>query len=46
VTLRTIRTRLAKAAPGLRVAGGGYDGVGIPDCIRQGEEAGRAMVDF
>jgi oxygen-dependent protoporphyrinogen oxidase len=44
VTLRTIRTRLAKATPGLRVAGGGYDGVGIPDCIRQGEEAGRAMV--
>jgi oxygen-dependent protoporphyrinogen oxidase len=46
VTLRTIRARLAKAAPGLRIAGGGYDGVGIPDCIRQGEEAGRAMVDF
>ena len=44
VTLRTIRARLAKAAPGLRVAGGGYDGVGIPDCIRQGEDAGRAMV--
>jgi oxygen-dependent protoporphyrinogen oxidase len=44
VTLRTIRARL-KTAPGLRVAGGGYDGVGIPDCIRQGEEAGRAMVD-
>jgi oxygen-dependent protoporphyrinogen oxidase len=45
VTLRTIRTRLRAAAPGLRVAGGGYDGVGIPDCIRQGEDAGRAMVD-
>jgi oxygen-dependent protoporphyrinogen oxidase len=44
VTLRTIRTRLKTAAAGLRVAGGGYDGVGIPDCIRQGEEAGRAMV--
>jgi oxygen-dependent protoporphyrinogen oxidase len=23
--------------PGLYVAGGGYDGVGIPDCIKQGE---------
>jgi oxygen-dependent protoporphyrinogen oxidase len=45
VTMRTIRARLAKSAPGLRVVGGGYDGVGIPDCIRQGEEAGRAMVD-
>ncbi|HEY3817444.1 MAG TPA: protoporphyrinogen oxidase [Polyangiaceae bacterium] len=45
VTLRSMRERLATATPGLRVAGGGYDGVGIPDCIRQGEEAGRAMVD-
>jgi oxygen-dependent protoporphyrinogen oxidase len=44
VTMRTIRARLAKVTPGLRVAGGGYDGVGIPDCIRQGEDAGRAMV--
>ncbi len=45
VTLRTIRHRLRDAAPGLLVAGGGYDGVGIPDCIRQGEEAGRALVE-
>ncbi|MGD0524277.1 MAG: protoporphyrinogen oxidase [Polyangiaceae bacterium] len=45
VTLRTIRRRLREAAPGLRVAGGGYDGVGIPDCIRQGEESGRALAD-
>ncbi|HEX3344101.1 MAG TPA: protoporphyrinogen oxidase [Polyangiaceae bacterium] len=44
-TLRTIRHRLRDAAPGLRVAGGGYDGVGIPDCIRQGEDAGRAMIE-
>jgi oxygen-dependent protoporphyrinogen oxidase len=43
--MRSIHARLAGAAPGLRVAGGGYDGVGIPDCIRQGQEAGCAMVD-
>jgi oxygen-dependent protoporphyrinogen oxidase len=41
--MRTMHARLAEIAPGLRVAGGGYDGVGIPDCIRQGEDAGKAL---
>jgi oxygen-dependent protoporphyrinogen oxidase len=45
VTMRTVRQTLARDAPDLRVAGGGYDGVGIPDCIRQGQEAGRDMVE-
>jgi protoporphyrinogen/coproporphyrinogen III oxidase len=44
-TMRAIRERLALAAPEVRIAAGGYDGDGIPDCIRQGQEAGRAMVD-
>lgn len=43
--LRGVRETLTRVAPGLLVAGGGYDGVGIPDCIRQGNEVGRAMVD-
>lgn len=43
--MRGVRETLAKVAPGLLVAGGGYDGVGIPDCVRQGQEAGRAAVD-
>jgi oxygen-dependent protoporphyrinogen oxidase len=43
--MRAVHERLARAAPRLRVAGGGYDGVGIPDCIRQGQEAGRALVE-
>jgi oxygen-dependent protoporphyrinogen oxidase len=43
--MRGVRETLARVAPGLRIAGGGYDGVGIPDCVRQGNEAGRAMVD-
>jgi oxygen-dependent protoporphyrinogen oxidase len=42
--MRAIRERLSAVAPAVRVAGGGYDGVGIPDCIRQGEEAGRELV--
>ena len=42
--IRAIRERLASAAPGLRIAFGGFDGDSIPDSIRQGQEAGRAMV--
>jgi len=41
--MRAIHARLASVAPGVIVAGGGYDGVGIPDCIRQGQDAGRAL---
>jgi oxygen-dependent protoporphyrinogen oxidase len=44
VTMRTIRDRLALLAPGVRLAGGGYDGIGIPDCIRQGQEAARELL--
>jgi protoporphyrinogen/coproporphyrinogen III oxidase len=42
--MRDLRARLQHSAPGVRVAGGGYDGIGIPDCIRQGQEAGRASM--
>jgi oxygen-dependent protoporphyrinogen oxidase len=42
-TMRTLRERLEHVAPALRVAGGGYDGIGIPDCIRQGQDAGIAL---
>jgi oxygen-dependent protoporphyrinogen oxidase len=31
--------RLCAARPGLAVAGCAYEGVGIPDCVRQGQEA-------
>jgi protoporphyrinogen/coproporphyrinogen III oxidase len=43
--IRAIQQRVALVAPGLRIAAGGFDGDNIPDCIRQGQEAGRAMVD-
>jgi oxygen-dependent protoporphyrinogen oxidase len=39
-----VRERLAKLGREIQVAGGGYDGVGIPDCIRQGQEAVRAAL--
>ena len=41
--MQQLRERLAASALGLRIAGGGYDGIGIPDCIRQGQDHGRAM---
>jgi oxygen-dependent protoporphyrinogen oxidase len=43
-TMRVLREELARALPGVWVAGDGYDGAGIPDCIRQGQDAGCAMV--
>ena len=43
--MRAIRARVAEVAPCLGIAGGGYDGIGIPDCIRQGQDAARALVE-
>jgi oxygen-dependent protoporphyrinogen oxidase len=43
--MRHLRETLARVAPGVRMAGGGYDGIGIPDSIRQGREAARAIVE-
>ena len=40
-----LRRRLSGSLPGVHVAGGGYDGIGIPDCIRQGSEEGRALAE-
>ena len=31
--------RLRKLLPGLALAGNGYRGIGVPDCVRSGEEA-------
>jgi oxygen-dependent protoporphyrinogen oxidase len=43
--MRRIRALAGSAVKGVRIAAGGFDGDGIPDCVRQGEEAGRGMVD-
>ena len=42
--MRRLRALLEASAPGLVVAGGGYDGVGIPDCIRQGQDAAERVL--
>jgi oxygen-dependent protoporphyrinogen oxidase len=41
--MRQTRELLA-ATPGLHLVASGYDGVGIPDCVRQAEQAARAIV--
>ncbi|GGN91536.1 protoporphyrinogen oxidase [Saccharibacillus kuerlensis] len=33
-----LRRQLAEEMPGVYIAGAGYDGVGLPDCIRQAKE--------
>jgi oxygen-dependent protoporphyrinogen oxidase len=43
--MRAVRERLATSAPGVWLAGGGYDGVGISDCIQQGREVARRLVE-
>ena len=38
-----IRDRVA-AIPGLHLAGNGYEGIGIPDCIRTGRRAAKGII--
>lgn len=40
--IRRIR-EMVKELPGLHLAGNGYSGIGIPDCIRTGREAAEAI---
>lgn len=37
--------RLTSELPGFAIAGNGYHGVGIPDCIRSGETAALSLLD-
>jgi oxygen-dependent protoporphyrinogen oxidase len=41
--IETVERRVA-ALPGLFLAGGGYRGVGIADCVRSGEAAAEAAL--
>ncbi|MFI5323375.1 MAG: protoporphyrinogen oxidase [Thermodesulfobacteriota bacterium] len=36
----------ARRYPGLKLAGNAYDGVGIPDCVRSGEEAALEIFSY
>lgn len=37
--MKSLRSRLKAELPGVWVTGAAFDGVGLPDCIRQGKEA-------
>ncbi|GBF72867.1 protoporphyrinogen oxidase [Paenibacillus sp. 598K] len=39
-----LRSRLAERLPGVWATGMAFDGVGIPDCVRQGKEAAAAVL--
>lgn len=41
--LAEARRALASQRPGLVLCGAGYDGVGVPDCVRQGREAAQVL---
>jgi oxygen-dependent protoporphyrinogen oxidase len=40
--MKELSVELAKL-PGLALAGNGYDGIGIPDCIRTGRAAAKQL---
>ncbi|WP_070119935.1 protoporphyrinogen oxidase [Bacillus marinisedimentorum] len=41
-----IKNEMGEKLPGIFLAGGSYEGVGLPDCIDQGEEAVRKVISF
>jgi protoporphyrinogen/coproporphyrinogen III oxidase len=41
----TIKKTLASDVPHLHVAGAGFDGIGVPACIRQGNQVARTMTE-
>ncbi|WP_410769780.1 protoporphyrinogen oxidase [Fontibacillus sp. BL9] len=43
--MQKLRAKLDKAKPGIQLCGAGYDGVGIPDCIRQGQQAAENILN-
>ncbi len=44
--LKQIRQDLAAFRPGVFLAGAGYQGVGIPDCIQQGKDAVQQVMEY
>ncbi|ASS64853.1 MULTISPECIES: protoporphyrinogen oxidase [unclassified Paenibacillus] len=39
-----LRSRMAEQSPGVYATGAAFDGVGLPDCIRQGREAAQHVL--
>lgn len=45
-TLKNVRNEMAKQFPGISIAGSSFDGIGLPDCIGQGETAATQTLEF
>ncbi|OMF21437.1 protoporphyrinogen oxidase [Paenibacillus sp. FSL H8-0548] len=41
--MKKLRERVQQELPGVWITGAAFDGVGLPDCIRQGKEAAQAI---
>lgn len=41
--MKQLRDRFERELPGVWITGAAFDGVGLPDCIRQGKEAAQAI---
>jgi len=41
-----VRKQMHKQLPGIFIAGSSYEGVGVPDCIAQGEEVVANVIEF
>lgn len=44
--IANIREKLAEKLPGVYATGAAFEGVGLPDCIRQGRDAAKEAVQF
>src|SRR5699024_9352376 len=44
--IEKLRNEMKNHLPGLFLTGSSYEGVGIPDCIKQGEQASRHVLDY
>jgi len=42
--IQQVRKQLSATLPGVLLTGAGYEGVGIPDCVRQGRDTAREMI--
>ncbi len=42
--MKQLRERFERDLPGVWITGAAFDGVGLPDCIRQGKEAAQAIL--
>ncbi|CAM4059821.1 protoporphyrinogen oxidase [Paenibacillus alkaliterrae] len=43
--MQQLRARFGQQLPGVWITGAAFDGVGLPDCIRQGKEAAKAILE-